>query len=83
MPLVATAPDQPPDAVQADASVELQVNVEAPPLVTLVGDALIDAVGVAEGCVALVGGPPPQAARSNAAAIVTGVNERMDGISNV
>jgi hypothetical protein len=38
-------PLQPPDAVQAVALVELQLNVAAPPLGTTVGDA----VNVAEG----------------------------------
>lgn len=46
-PLVASAPDQPPDAVQAVALVEDQVNIDEPPLVTLVGLALIETVGVA------------------------------------
>jgi hypothetical protein len=39
-PLVASAPDQPPEAVQAVALVEDQVRVEAPPLETLLGLAL-------------------------------------------
>lgn len=34
LPLVATSPLQPPDAVHDVASVELQVSVEAPPLLT-------------------------------------------------
>ena len=50
------------------ALVEFQVNVEDPPLVTVVGDAVIDAVG---GAVLVVTGAPdpPQAARSSAAAV--------------
>ncbi len=38
-------PDQSPDAVQVPALVEDQVKVELPPLVTLVGLALIETVG--------------------------------------
>jgi hypothetical protein len=45
-PLVARAPDQPPDAAQDVALVEVQVSVELPPLTTLVGVALTDTVGV-------------------------------------
>jgi len=37
VPLVANVPVQPPEAVQPVAFVELQVNVEVPPLATLVG----------------------------------------------
>jgi len=44
-PLVASAPDQPPEAVQAVALLEDQVNVDVPPLATLVGLALIETVG--------------------------------------
>jgi hypothetical protein len=39
VPLVATAPCQPPDAVHAVASAALQVRVELPPLGTVVGEA--------------------------------------------
>jgi hypothetical protein len=46
-PLVASAPDQPPEAVQAVALLEDQVNVDVPPLATLVGLALIETVGAA------------------------------------
>jgi len=46
LPLVATAPDQPPDAVQLVAFVEDQDKVEFDPLVTLVGLALSETVGV-------------------------------------
>ena len=37
VPLVAFAPDQPPDAVQAVALEALQVSVELPPLATEAG----------------------------------------------
>ena len=46
-PLVATDPDQPPEAVQAVALVELQLSVEALPLATLLGLALSVTVGAA------------------------------------
>ena len=46
-PLVAREPVQPPDAVQAVALVETQVNVELPPLATLVGLALKETLGAA------------------------------------
>jgi len=45
LPLVALLPDQPPEAVQVVALVEDQVNVELPPLATLVGLALKETVG--------------------------------------
>ena len=60
LPLVASAPLQPPDAVHDVASVELQVSVEVPPLATVVGAALRDAVG----CVIGVTPTPPHAANS-------------------
>jgi hypothetical protein len=44
-PLVASLPLQPPDAVQEVALVEDQVNVELPPLATLVGAALSETLG--------------------------------------
>jgi hypothetical protein len=47
VPLVASEPDHPPEAVQAVALVEDQVNVELPPLATLVGFELIVTVGAA------------------------------------
>ena len=47
VPLVATAPDHPPEAVQAVASVDDQVNVEVPPLDTVPGFELIVTVGAA------------------------------------
>lgn len=43
--LAASAPLQPPDAVQVVALVELQVRVEVPPLATVVGLAVSVAVG--------------------------------------
>jgi hypothetical protein len=39
LPLVATLPCQPPEAVQAVAPTELQLSVELPPLLTVVGAA--------------------------------------------
>jgi hypothetical protein len=47
LPLVASGPLQPPDAVHAVALVELQVSVEAPPLPTLGGFADSVAMGTA------------------------------------
>ncbi len=44
-PLVAWVPDQPPEAVQEVALVELQVSVEVPPEATLVGLAVSVTVG--------------------------------------
>jgi hypothetical protein len=46
VPLVGVAPLQPPEAVQLVAFVELQVNVDAVPLTTLVGLALSATVGL-------------------------------------
>jgi hypothetical protein len=60
LPLVATAPLQPPDAVHDVASAELQVSVETPPLLTEVCAALRDAVGCLNG----VTPTPPHAANS-------------------
>lgn len=47
VPLVATGPCQPPEAVQAVASADVQVRVELPPLLTVVGAAVkvTDAAG--------------------------------------
>jgi hypothetical protein len=47
-PLIPTAPDQPPDALQEVALVEDQVKVELPPEDTLAGLALKETVGGAE-----------------------------------
>ena len=46
-PVSVSEPDQAPDAVQELALLELQVSVELPPLVTLVGLAVSATVGVA------------------------------------
>jgi len=46
-PLVANVPLQPPEAVQEVALVDDQVNVEVPPLGTVLGLALKDTVGAA------------------------------------
>ena len=54
VPLVANTPLQPPDALQEVAFVELQLNVDSWPPLTVVCDALIDAVGTG-----LIGGAPP------------------------
>ena len=48
VPLVASLPDQPPEAVHDVALLEDQVSVEVAPLATLVGFALIDTVGAGE-----------------------------------
>jgi hypothetical protein len=45
VPLVASAPLQPPDAVHEVALVELHVNVEAPPEATVAGFTVKLAVG--------------------------------------
>jgi hypothetical protein len=47
-PAVATEPVQPPEAVQAEALLDDQVNVDLPPLATLVGLALIETLGGVE-----------------------------------
>lgn len=60
LPLGASVPLQPPDAVHDVASLELQVSVEAPPLLTEVCAALRDAVGCEDG----VTPTPPHAANS-------------------
>jgi hypothetical protein len=74
-------------AVHEVALVELQVNVAAPPLLTVVGDAVIDAVvgdavldAVAGAGLVTIGTDPDplQAARSSAAPIIiTGAAERI------
>jgi hypothetical protein len=48
VPLVATAPCQPPEAVQAVASCEFQLKVDMPPLATVVGDADSVTMGAGE-----------------------------------
>lgn len=47
VPLIALVPDQAPEAVQEVALVEDQLNVEVPPLETLVGLALSETLGAA------------------------------------
>jgi hypothetical protein len=65
-------------AVHEVALVELQVNVAAPSLLTVVGDAVIDAVAGAGFVTSGTDPDPPQAARSSAAPIViTGAVERI------
>ncbi|HEY6482041.1 MAG TPA: hypothetical protein VIY54_00785 [Steroidobacteraceae bacterium] len=59
LPLLASAPLQAPEAVHAVAFVEFQVSVLALPLLTDVGVALKETVGVDEP------EPPPQAASSH------------------
>ena len=46
LPLVGSLPDHPPEAVQLVASVEDQLSVEAEPLLTVPGLALMLTVGV-------------------------------------
>jgi hypothetical protein len=53
-PAVARLPDHPPDAVQAVALVEDQVNVELPPADTLVGLALSATLGSSAATVTVV-----------------------------
>jgi hypothetical protein len=48
VPLVATGPCQPPEAVQALASAEFQLKVDVPPLAIVVGDADSVTVGAGE-----------------------------------
>jgi hypothetical protein len=48
VPLVAKAPCQPPEPVQAVAFSELQLRVDSPPFATVVGDAESFAEGAAE-----------------------------------
>jgi hypothetical protein len=71
LPLVANAPVHPPEPVHDVALAELQFSIAAPPLLTVVGDAAIDAVGA--GGLGVTGADPdpdpPQAARSSAAPI--------------
>ena len=69
LPLVASVPLQPPDAVHDVAFVELQLRVEALPEAMLVGDAVSDTVGATTAALE----PPPQAARTRHAPPVTAV----------
>jgi hypothetical protein len=83
LPPVANAPVQPPEALQDVAFVELQVSIAAPPLLTAVGDADIDAVGAGGTVVTGADPDPPQAARSSAAPIgIAGAKQRTSVISN-
>jgi len=76
VPLDATVPLQPPEAVQELASVELHVNVDSSPLLIVSLAALIDTVG--RGDESPPPPPPPQAASNCAATIATnGLNARM------
>ncbi len=72
VPLAATAPDHPPEAVHAVALLELQVNVEDSPLLTVAGAALSVAVG-ALGELPPPPPPPPQATNRTAAAAIRGM----------
>jgi hypothetical protein len=76
LPLVATVPLQPPEAVHDVAFVELQLRVEVLPEAMLVGDALSDTVGATTAALE----PPPQAARTRHAPPVTAVaTKRLQG----
>ena len=48
VPLVATAPCQPPEAVQELASCEFQLKVDMPPVAIVVGDADSVTMGAGE-----------------------------------
>jgi hypothetical protein len=48
VPLTASVPDQPPEAVQAVAPVEVQVSTVLPPLGTMLGSALMVMVGAVD-----------------------------------
>jgi hypothetical protein len=89
VPLGANAPDQPPAALQAEALVELQVSVAAPPAVRLTGLAVRLAVGsgstvieaelaAAESVAAPVTPTPrPQADNESPAAIVMATDKHL------
>jgi hypothetical protein len=82
LPLVATAPVQPPEALHDVASVELQVNMAASPLLTVVGEALIDALSGSGFAVSGTDPDPPQAAKSSAAPIaIAGAKQRIGAFS--
>jgi hypothetical protein len=83
VPLVANAPVQPPEALHDVALVELQVSVAAPPLATVVDDAVIDAVGDGGTVVTGADPDPPQATSSSAPPSVnTGAKQRFRVFSN-
>jgi hypothetical protein len=48
VPLVATAPLQPPEAVHAVAFCDFQLRLDEPPLATVVGEAVSATVGAGE-----------------------------------
>jgi hypothetical protein len=78
LPLFAKVPVQPPEALQDEALVELQVNMAAAPLLTVVGDALSDAVAAGGAGATGTDPDPPHAARSSAGPIViTGAKQRV------
>ena len=81
LPLVAKGPVQPPEALQDVASVELQVNIAASPRLTVIGDAVIDAVGAGGFVVTGTDPDPPQAARSSDAPIAIPVKQRVRVLS--
>jgi hypothetical protein len=66
-PLTGLEPLQPPEAVQAVVFVELQVRFNEAPLLTLLCEALMDAVGAGE---EVDVSPPPQDTSSNTNAAV-------------
>ena len=66
LPLAASVPLQPPEALQDVALLELHVSVDSLPLATAVGEALIDALGSE---LVRVVTASPQAANSSAAPI--------------
>jgi len=70
LPLVASAPLQPPEAVHDVAADELQFSVEAVPLLTVVCAAPRDAVG----CGRLVEGVTPAPHAANTRDVATGTN---------
>ena len=68
VPLVPTAPVQPPEALHEVAFEDIQVKVVEPPLVKLVDAALIETVGAST--TPAPPPPPPQAASRQAATII-------------
>ena len=74
LPEVALVPDQPPEAVQEVTLVEDQVSIEFPPLVTDVGIAASETVGVVAGAAAELAVPPPQAESTEA---ITGTSSKL------
>jgi len=77
LPEIALVPVHPPEAVQEVTLVEDQVSIEVPPLVTDVGVAASDTVGVvgaAAGAESEIAVPPPQAESTEAS---TGTSSRV------